>query len=333
MILRVYRGRVIPGHEDRLVRFVREQAIAEALAIPGLLSFQPAIREEPDGTALVIVSTWDAFGSLLATGRDLGSPLAMPRAGGLVTDGWAEHFEVVTGDARGIPVRGATLRILRGRLTPNAEAPYFDRLRAIGEPFLDRPDLLAFHVGRRTEGRYSEIVGVSLWAGEQPGRALPDDGPWLLFDREEAAGLYAEPPRVERFQALTMSEVAGEAPAILLADDERRYLHATPAAARLTGRSVARLLTMRVDDLAPAEVRPLVPAMWERFLADGALEGPFVLGRPDGTRVEVRFSARARSPWPGCHASMLAPVGIEPQPDIDRGLVEAGFLSRYAVPG
>ena len=43
LILRVVRARVIPGEEARLERFVREEAVATALKVKGLLSFQPAI--------------------------------------------------------------------------------------------------------------------------------------------------------------------------------------------------------------------------------------------------------------------------------------------------
>lgn len=66
MILRVHRSRVIEGQEPRLVRFIRDEAMAQALAIPGLLSFQPATRETPAGTELVVASTWTGFDALVA---------------------------------------------------------------------------------------------------------------------------------------------------------------------------------------------------------------------------------------------------------------------------
>jgi hypothetical protein len=77
-----------------------------------------------------------------------------------------------------------------------------------------------------------------------------------------------------------------------------------------------------------------VPGMWERFLAMGSMSSRFALRRRDGSEVAVRFSARARSPWPGTHASMFVPGESETPPDIDTALVDGGFVSRFVtVPG
>jgi PAS domain-containing protein len=129
---------------------------------------------------------------------------------------------------------------------------------------------------------------------------------------------------------MTAVEPSKNAPAILLADDDRRYVHATPAAAALSGRSLARLLTMRVEDVARASERDDVPGAWSQFLREGSMRGPYTLERPDGSEVEVLFAAKANAPWPGSHASLLVPTGDDTDLDVDQALADAGLVARYA---
>ena len=137
---------------------------------------------------------------------------------------------------------------------------------------------------------------------------------------------------IEHFDALTAIDPRPDAPAILLMDDKRRCVHATPAAARFSGRSLARLLTMRVDDVTRPSERDDVPepgtASWRRLGA-----GPLPPGAPGRLGGEVLYSAKANSPWPGSHASLLVPADQERELDVDRALVEAGLVRRYAPPG
>jgi hypothetical protein len=76
--------------------------------------------------------------------------------------------------------------------------------------------------------------------------------------------------------------------------------------------------------------RETVAAVWERFVAEGSMQGPFVLQRPDGSEVEIVYAAKANAPWPGSHASLLVPAGEGQDLDIDQALVEAGLVARYA---
>lgn len=328
MILRVYRGRVIAGREAELDVFLRSEAVPGALSVPGLQSFQPGLRERAGQHELTIISTWTDFDALAAFGRGLDSPLAVPDAARLLEEGRADHFELVSGGARGLPFGATTLRVTRGTLRANMGPTFFTQARAQAEPHLDDAALIGLHIGRRMVEGAEEAVAVSLWGADD---AL--DQPRFEITARASDGtpfFEGDGPHDELYRALTMTAPADDAPAILLADDQRRYLHATPAAARLTGQSIARLLTMRVDDLAAPEVRSAVPAMWDSFLAAGALEGSFALSRRDGSILPVQFTARARSPWPGCHASVLVPAESEPVA-FDEALAAAGFVSRYAA--
>lgn len=326
VILRVFRGHINVGDGPRLVQFVRSSAIRDALQIPGLLSFQPGVRQTPVGLELVIVSTWTDFDAILATGRDLATPISMPAVAPMVMRGRADHYELVVGGARGIPVRDATLRVINARLQQRVGAIYFEQVREHAEPLLDDRRLVALLVGRRVADQCDDVVAVSIWADAETLAASPSGDPTVPEAWGGLGTLYDGEPVMEQFDVLAQAEVACATPAILLADDEGRYLHATPESARLTGRSVARLLTMRVEDLAAAPLRPQVSELWRRFLGDGAMKGTFLLDQPDGSAVPVHFAARANVPWPGCHASVLRGSDADPDIDVDAALAEAGFM-------
>lgn len=329
------RARVIAGEEARLARFVRDEAVANALKVPGLLSFQPAVRQSRAGTELVIVSTWTGFDDLAAVARDLDTPLLVPDAELMLADSHAEHYELVIGEARAMPLREAKLRLTRIPIKPNVEASYYEAVRQWADRLLDEAGMVAFSLGRRVVGRQDEIVAAQIWQDEAALREAAGSDIARPMGGPELSTFWATEPAIEHFDALTAIEPKPNAPAILLADDSRRYVHATPAAARLSGRPLARLLTMRVEDVSRPSERDGVAAAWEQFMADGSMRGPYVLSRPDGSEVEVRFASKANAPWPGSHASLLVPTDesedAEEELDVDEALVEAGLVAKYVA--
>lgn len=337
MILRLLRARVLPGEEARLRAFVRDEAVARALQVPGLLSLQPALRRTASGVELVIVSTWRAFGELTAATRDLDGPLTMPGAAAMIEESRVEHYELVLGEARAMPLREARLRLTRLPIRPGYEASYYRAVRSWSDRLLDDAGMVAFTLGRRVVGRREEIVAVQVWQDEAALREVAGADLERPMGGDELAQFWAADPLIEHFDALTATDPRPNAPAILVADDQRRYVHATPAAARLTGHTLARLLTMRVDDIAPPAQRATVPAVWARFVDQGSLHGPFALARHDGSQVEVEYLAKANTPWPGAHASLLVPAdeagGQADALDIDAALVDAGLVARYVPAG
>jgi PAS domain-containing protein len=334
MILRVLRARVIEGEEPRLARFVRHEAMARALKTPGLLSFQPAVRETRVCSELVIVSTWTSFEDLIAAGRDLDRPLPITGAESMLADSHAEHYELVIGEARAMPLRQGKLRLTRIPILPNAESAYYEAVRTWSERLLDEAGLVTFSLGRRVVGRQDEIVAVQIWQDEAVLRVAAGADLDRPMGQRELSRFWAAEPAIEHFDALTAVEPRPGAPAIVLADDSRRYVHATPAAAQLSGRPLARLLTMRVEDVGRASDRQAVADTFERFLAEGSMSGTYILARPEGSEVEVRFAAKANAPWPGSHASVLVPAHAPEGPGdlgVDRALVDAGFVDRSPV--
>lgn len=330
MILRIFRAQVVPGEEDNLSAFLRDEAIAGALRMPGLLTFQPAMRRRNGTTELLLVSAWTDFEPILRSRMDLNQPIGVPRAASMVTHGHGDHFELLVGNAAGIPA-AATLRLLRARLRPNVESHYFDLSRRIAEALVDDTRLLSVQMGRRLVRDGDEVVAVTLWADEASIAQVTGPDTLVSIGGEEIARLYAEKPTIEHFDAIIRAPGRRDAPAVLLADDERRFVFASERAAELTGRSVARLLTMRIDDLAAPSLQRDVGETWAGFLAAGSFEAPYLLRHQDGSDVRVHSIARARSPWPGCHATVLLPEGAEGSMTLDEALSAAGFVSRYAV--
>jgi len=333
LILRLLRGRIVEGEQGNLARFFREEAIGRALKIPGLLSFQPAIRETDSGIELLLVSTWSGFDDMAAASLGSNQPLAIPELSPMLSTNEADHFELVIGEARAMPLRRAKLRMTHIPIKPNHEAGYYAAVRPWAEQMLDQSGLVSFTLGRRVVGRQDEIVAIQIFEDEDALRELTGADLTQPLGRSELSEFWAAEPTIEHFDALTAIEPRPDAPAILLADDGRRYVHATPAAARLSGHPLARLLTMRVDDLTPASERDALPQAWNRFVAEGTMRGPYTLARPDGSEVEVRFAAKANAPWPGSHASLLVPGGAgddDEELDVDEALVEAGLIARYS---
>jgi PAS domain S-box-containing protein len=80
--------------------------------------------------------------------------------------------------------------------------------------------------------------------------------------------------------------------AIVLFDDERRYVEVNPAAVALLGRTREELLgTSSFANIAPAE-RRIAARHWQAFLESGEYSGTRALVRPDGSEVEIDYAAR-----------------------------------------
>lgn len=91
---------------------------------------------------------------------------------------------------------------------------------------------------------------------------------------------------------------------MVVADDNRRYLSANPAACLLLRLPETDVLRLRIDDLTPLENRGQMDELWEAFLQEGVQQGTFELLMPDQGRLSVDYSATANVE-PGRHVSIL----------------------------
>ena len=95
--------------------------------------------------------------------------------------------------------------------------------------------------------------------------------------------------------------------AILIANDDREYLDANPAACKLLGITRDELPGSRLEDFVSEAEREASRAAWREFLKRGRMEGEFRLLRPDGEIRIAEFKAKANF-LPGRHLSVLRDV-------------------------
>src|SRR5581483_9472141 len=93
----------------------------------------------------------------------------------------------------------------------------------------------------------------------------------------------------------------------LIADDNRQYVSANPAACQLLGVTSGEITKFRIDDFAAPHLREQVEFAWKAFIEEGVQKGEYELVRRDGTLRKVVFSATANF-VPGLHASSLRDV-------------------------
>ncbi|WP_340098867.1 PAS domain-containing sensor histidine kinase [Salinibaculum salinum] len=117
--------------------------------------------------------------------------------------------------------------------------------------------------------------------------------------------------RVEREYELEESErrfrslFQSSKDALLLADDDGRYVQANEAATNLFGLDRDELRGRSVEEFTPAGYD--FEAVWETFLDQGSMQGEFELVRPDGEHRITEFVATTNV-RPGEHLSSLRDV-------------------------
>lgn len=98
--------------------------------------------------------------------------------------------------------------------------------------------------------------------------------------------------------------------ALLVADDQRRYVRANKAACRLLGVSSEELIGKRIDDFTAPDLQEGIDAAWSDFLRTGTSSASFTLVRANGSLVAVNYTALAHF-VPGRHLSILEPADSE----------------------
>jgi PAS domain S-box-containing protein len=97
----------------------------------------------------------------------------------------------------------------------------------------------------------------------------------------------------------------GAIDAMLIADDEGRYIDANPAACELLGLCKADVLGCRISDFAEPHFD--FAQAWCSFLEQGRVTGEFCLLRPDGTVREVEYASTANF-LPHRHLAVLRDI-------------------------
>jgi PAS domain S-box-containing protein len=117
------------------------------------------------------------------------------------------------------------------------------------------------------------------------------------------------PEDVLRHRAeLVLAHVADVSVAVLVANDQARFIEANARASTLTGYTRHELLNMNVGDLTPEPRRGLGSRLWRDFLRRNRMRGRYQLRRKDGLILTARYVAIANV-LPGIHVSALTPIG------------------------
>ncbi len=314
-------GTALDVHERRLaedeLRRRKEQAELAAVEREALLEREHAAREWAEATAATL-------SALNGVGRMLAAELDLDRLVQAVTDAATEltgarfgAFFYNVADERGesytlYALSGADREAFAGFPMPRNTAVFGPTFR--GEGVVRLADVtqdpryghnpphhgplrghlpVVSYLAAPVVSRSGEVLGGLFFGHDLPG----------VFDgraEEIAVGLAAHAAiAIDNARLYRDAQAAearyrglfeGVADAILVADDERRYVDANAAAIALLGYAKEELLGLRVDDVVAAG-SAWGEAEFARFRRDGRWQGELELRRKDGTAVPVEVRA------------------------------------------
>ena len=172
-----------------------------------------------------------------------------------------------------------------------------------------------------------EMLGVLELFGPDP--LVPDDALLrTLATVGRHVGQFIERTRTQAELTATHRQFKGlfdgALEAVVIVDDDRRYVDVNEAAAVLFGVRREALIGLRPDDFVVATDEGDTAAAWQRFLADGEQQGEVTLARPDGQIRIVEYSARAHF-VPHRHLSIMRDVTERRAADRERRLAQDRF--------
>ena len=172
MILRIVRGRILPGRLDTL-RAGLVASFSQVRDLDGIHHAHFALRGVADGTEFAIISTWTTPDAAMAVfGRNVDGVVTMSGVTENLDYHTAEHFEIdesllVQADE---PPTFARIAVGSVPLGNDVEIQQEIRARmgALGG------EVAEAYVGRRIRDRSVEVAFVTLWAGRPADRPLDE---------------------------------------------------------------------------------------------------------------------------------------------------------------
>lgn len=111
---------------------------------------------------------------------------------------------------------------------------------------------------------------------------------------------------IDQLEALFRALFEAAQDAVLIADDNGRYVNANPAAGELLGLPPEQLKGRHVEEFVH-EISGGVHDAWDAFQKAGFQKGECLIRKADGTLVDVEYSAKT-SFVPGLHLSILRDI-------------------------
>jgi PAS domain S-box-containing protein len=172
----------------------------------------------------------------------------------------------------------------------------FDELRAGGEPAELQLRIV------REDGSQGTVRSWILLQRDAQGRAIEAVG--CLQDISESVQMREEIAQArDRLQALVDASLY----AVVVTDDQARYVEANPAACELLGYPREELLTRSVADLYAPDNDEGFGSAWHRYLDERRQVGRVKLLRKDGGVIVAEYLA-VSNVQPGRHLSMFSDV-------------------------
>jgi hypothetical protein len=205
VLLRLLRGSIEPGREDRFVATVRTGVLRKLAPATGLLSLVVGRRVEGDRERFLIGSSWLGLRDLHdAIGEDVGEAGATHawQFDGIAAVERIDHLDLLEPVDPGVlDAPSAVIRLIEARLRLGREEAFYAFMRERHAQLLRTRLLLGFQIGRQAEDGRERVAAISSWAESSALERIVEAGrrSTAMF---AALDEYLEDVRIEEFEAV-----------------------------------------------------------------------------------------------------------------------------------
>jgi hypothetical protein len=172
LILRIVRGRVLPGRHESL-RAGLVASFAQVREYAGIIQAHMALRSAADGIEFAVISTWMTPDAAMAVfGRNVERVASLPGVTEHLDVRTVEHFEVDESLVVDTEEPPAVARIAVGSVELGNDVEIQQEIRSRANAL--GPGVVEAYVGRRIRDRLVEVAFVTLWAGEPADESLEE---------------------------------------------------------------------------------------------------------------------------------------------------------------
>jgi heme-degrading monooxygenase HmoA len=172
LILRMVRGRVLPGRHQALRAGLRA-TFSQVRDIPGLIQAHMALRSAAEETEFAVISTWTTPDATMAAfGPDVSRVAELPGITEHLEFRSVEHFELDESVLIQADQPSAIVRIAVGSVELGSDVEIQQELRRRVHELGD--EVVEAFVGRRIREQMVEIAFVTLWSRRPADRSLEE---------------------------------------------------------------------------------------------------------------------------------------------------------------
>lgn len=305
MILRLLRASMRPEDVPTVVAALRADA-DEARAWQGMVSWTHGIRHDGGLVHGLTVSVWSDYDALLrVSGGRPNRDVSDVSQTGLLRDVSAEHYELTEPhEVTDVAPHAEVLGVVWGTIRPNVESAVHEMVRSI-RPTVSAAGVGGLYIGRRVARGRTEIVVIAPWRDRLSLHEWARSRPVGAIDPAFTSQLDAW--RFETYDSLSPDRLAVEpsGPAVLVVDDERRFIDATAGVEAVLGFPGELLLRRTIDEVTTAPAARTLASRWRTIAAAGTGELSLTVAPWPGTELAVRATVTRDAPHHGLHSLRL----------------------------